>query len=255
MKVLLILIDGMRPDALKGIPYVEELKKKAAYTLEGSSVVPPVTLPCHMSLFHSVDPDRHGTTTNTYMPQVRPIDGLCEVLSRNKKRCSMFYSWEQLRDITRPGSLAVSQLQSVKYVPWEECVQRCTQSALEDIQAHGTDFTFLYMAYPDDAGHKFGYMSREYLDAVAFCWEYVEKIVSALPREYAVIITADHGGHDRTHGLDIPEDMTIPMFCLGQDFAPGKVLDSANLKDIAPTVTALLGVESSEDWEGKSLVE
>jgi predicted AlkP superfamily pyrophosphatase or phosphodiesterase len=253
MKVLLILMDGMRPDALENIPYAQELKKKASYTLQGTSVVPPVTLPCHMSLFHSVDPSRHGTTTNTYMPQVHYVEGLFEVLSKNKKHCAMFYSWEQLRDIARPGSLAVSQLHSVKYVPWEECVQRCTQSALEDIQVHGTDFTFLYMAYPDDAGHKFGYMSREYLDAVAFCWEYVEKIVSALPQEYAVILTADHGGHDRTHGLEIPEDMTIPMFFLGAPFEPGKELSYVNLKDIAPTVTALLGVDSPENWEGKSM--
>ncbi|MBR5529060.1 MAG: alkaline phosphatase family protein [Oscillospiraceae bacterium] len=252
MKVLLILIDGMRPDALENIPFAQELKKKASYTMQGTSVVPPVTLPCHMSLFHSVDPTRHGTTTNTYMPQVRPVEGLCEVLSRNKKRCSMFYSWEQLRDIARPGSLAVSQLHSVKYVPWEDCVKQSTQGALAELP--NADFVFLYMAYPDDAGHKFGYMSREYLEAVAFCWEHVEQIVSALPEDYAVILTADHGGHDRTHGLEIPEDMTIPMFFLGKPFAPGKELDYVNLKDIAPTVTALLGVEAPEDWEGKSQV-
>ena len=255
MKVLLILMDGMRPDALESIPYVEELKKKAAYTLKGSSVVPPVTLPCHMSLFHSVDPARHGTTTNTYMPQVRPVEGLCEVLSKSKKHCAMFYSWEQLRDIVRPGSLAFSFLRSVKYHDWEDCAKACTDAAMDYIKTHDPDFTFLYIAYPDDAGHKFGYMSREYLDAVAFCWEYVERIAKSLPEEYTVIITADHGGHDRTHGLEIPEDMTIPMFFFGQNFEAGKILENVNLKDIAPTVTALLGVETPEDWEGKSLVE
>lgn len=254
MKALLILVDGMRADALENIPYVEQLKKKSSYTLNGTSVVPPVTLPCHMSLFHSVDPTRHGTTTNTYMPQVRPIEGLCEVLSQNKKRCSMFYSWEQLRAVAKPGSLAVSQLCSVKYSPWEECVISCAKGAIEEITRHQTDFVFLYMAYPDDAGHKFGYMSREYLDGVAFCWAYVEKVIKSLPEEYAVIITADHGGHDRTHGLEIPEDMTIPMFFLGADFEPGKRLETVNLKDIAPTVTSLLGVEAPQDWEGKSLV-
>ena len=31
MKVLLILVDGMRPDALVNIRQVEELKKKAAF--------------------------------------------------------------------------------------------------------------------------------------------------------------------------------------------------------------------------------
>ena len=74
-KVVLILLDGMRPDALDGIPLVEELRKTASYTLDAETVFPSVTLPCHMSLFHSVDPSRHGILSNTYTPQVRPIDG------------------------------------------------------------------------------------------------------------------------------------------------------------------------------------
>ena len=80
MKVLLILADGMRPDALKNIPLAQALLKKSTYSLAADTVMPSVTLPCHMSLFHSVDPSRHGTTTNTYAPQVRPVEGLCEVL-------------------------------------------------------------------------------------------------------------------------------------------------------------------------------
>ena len=104
-KVLLILCDGMRPDALKDIPQVEKLKQKTTHTLSAKTVFPSVTLPCHVSLFHSVDPTRHGTTTNVYAPQVRPINGLAEVLKTAGKKCAMFFSWEQLKDITRPGSL------------------------------------------------------------------------------------------------------------------------------------------------------
>ena len=66
-KVVLILVDGMRPDGMLkcGHPFVEELMKKSSYSLTAKTVFPSVTLPCHMSLFHSVDPDRHGVTTNT----------------------------------------------------------------------------------------------------------------------------------------------------------------------------------------------
>ena len=89
MKVLLILVDGMRPDAIAHIPQVQSFKEKATYTMEAQTVLPSVTLPCHVSLFHSVTPQRHGTTTNVYMPQVRPIQGLFEVLSQQKKTCAM----------------------------------------------------------------------------------------------------------------------------------------------------------------------
>lgn len=88
MKTLLILVDGMRPEALEGVPEAGEMMRQSACALDAVTVMPSVTLPCHMSLFHSVDPGRHGTTTNTYAPQVRPVNGLCEVLVRAGKKCA-----------------------------------------------------------------------------------------------------------------------------------------------------------------------
>lgn len=75
MKVLLILSDGMRPDGLDAHPAAARLMREGSYTLRARTVMPSVTLPCHMSLFHSVDPGRHGILTNTYVPQVRPRHG------------------------------------------------------------------------------------------------------------------------------------------------------------------------------------
>ena len=51
--------------------------------------------------------------------------------------------------------------------------------------------------------------------------------------------TADHGGHDRTHGTDSPEDMTIPFIINGKDFKAGEKLENVSIKDIAPTVAKL----------------
>lgn len=53
-KVILILADGLRPDALEacGHPYGKKILEKGSYSLEAETVYPSVTLPCHMSLFH-----------------------------------------------------------------------------------------------------------------------------------------------------------------------------------------------------------
>ena len=109
-KVILVSIDGMRPDGLLqcGNPYVQQLMQMASYTLDAQTVFPSVTLPCHMSLFHSVTPQRHGITTNLYMPQVRPVSGLFEQVKGSKKTSAMFYGWEPLRDVARPGSMIFS---------------------------------------------------------------------------------------------------------------------------------------------------
>ncbi len=49
-KVILVSIDGMRPDGLQqcGNPYVEQLQQEAAYTFTAQTVFPSITLPCHM---------------------------------------------------------------------------------------------------------------------------------------------------------------------------------------------------------------
>ena len=75
MKVLLILIDGMRPDAMVQIPAAKKVMEKAAYKLEGRTVYPSCTLPCHMSLFYSRPPLTHGVTSNTYTARVRLKNG------------------------------------------------------------------------------------------------------------------------------------------------------------------------------------
>ena len=66
-KVVLVLVDGMRPDAMLacGHPFAQKLVSMSSHALDAQTVMPSVTLPCHMSLFHSVDPDRHGILTNT----------------------------------------------------------------------------------------------------------------------------------------------------------------------------------------------
>lgn len=253
MKVLLILVDGMRPDALVNIRQVEELKKKAAWTMDAQTVYPSATLPCHMSLFLSVEPSRHGTTTNTFAPQVRPIDGLFEVLHSQGRMNAMFYSWEPLRDVSRPGKLFYSQFCRAGRLSHTDTLTLLCDGALQYIHEGNPDFTFLYLFSPDSLGHGEGWMSEGYMESVQDCWNHIEHVLDNLPEDYTVFITADHGGHDRNHGSDLPEDMTIPLFAIGPNFTPGKQLENASIMDIAPTVTALLGVEAPEEWEGKCL--
>ena len=115
-KVILISVDGTRPDGLLGCGnrFVEEMKKRGSYTLDARSVVPPVTLPAHLSIFHSIPPARHGITTNTFTPFVRPVSGLFEQICLAGGKCAMFYGWEPLRDVARPKSLSAAGFVSAR---------------------------------------------------------------------------------------------------------------------------------------------
>ncbi len=252
-KVVLVLVDGMRPDGMLecGQPFVNELIKKSTYCLNGRTVMPSVTLPCHMALFHSVDPDRHGMLTNTYVPQVRPIVGLFDQLDKYDKKCAFFYTWEELRDLSRPDHLHTA-------ICFNQHKQKDTDIKITDalipyIKEELPDFTFLYLGETDEVGgHDCGWMSEQYLKSVNKAFTCIEKLYNNLPEGYTLIVTADHGGHDRSHGEDIPEDMTIPVLFCGPDFAQGNELPECSIKDIAVTVAELLNVPRVKEWEGVS---
>ena len=254
-KVILISIDGMRPDGVVncGNPFTEELMKRGSYTLNAQTVMPSVTLPCHMSMFHSVTPERHGITTNDYMPQVRPISGLAEQIKLMGGKSAMFYGWEPLRDITRPGSLQWAEYFNAYADEHTDAI--LTDKALKCIEKYHPDFVFLYMVETDEkGGHDAGWMSETYLDYVSHAIGNVKRVIEAAGDEYTVIVTADHGGHDRAHGTEMPEDMTIPMFFVGKEFEAGKAIENVSILDLAPTVAKIMGVPVPREWEGKALI-
>ena len=254
-KVILISIDGMRPDGVLncGNPFVEEMMKKGSHALDARTVIPSVTLPCHTSMFHSVTPERHGITTNTYMPQVRPINGLAEQIKMMGGKCAMFYGWEPLRDITRPGSLQWAEYFNAYADEHTDGI--LTGKALECIEKYQPDFVFLYMVETDEkGGHDSGWMTPTYLEYVSHAIDNVKRVVEAAGDEYTVIVTADHGGHDRAHGTEMPEDMTIPMFFMGKEFEAGKAIENVSILDLAPTIAKIMNVPAAREWEGKALI-
>lgn len=254
-KVILISIDGMRPDGFLqcGNPFAQEMMKLGSYALDARTVFPSVTLPCHMSLFHSVHPDRHGITTNTYMPMVRPISGLMEQIKIMGGVSAMYYGWEPLRDISRPGSLLYASY--INAYADENTDEQLTSLALERIRCSKPDFVFLYMVETDDkGGHDNGWMSEEYLRRVSLALDNVKRVWEECHDEYTIIVTADHGGHERSHGTEMPEDMIIPQIYIGPDFEPGKALPNVSILDTAPTIAKIMNVPVPREWEGKALV-
>ena len=251
-KVILISIDGMRPDGLKacGNDYVKELEKICSYTYEGSSVNPSVTFPCHFSMTHSVTPQRHGILSNTYVPQVHPVKGIFQKVCEVGGVCAMYYGWEPLRDITLPGDLKYASY--INSYADESTDTLLTDEAEKRINESKPDFVFLYMVETDEkGGHDNGWMSEEYLRRISIAIDNVKRMIENFGDEYSVIIMADHGGHDRGHGSTMPEDMTIPFFFYGPNFEKGKVLDGVSLLEIAPTIAKIMGIIPEREWEGK----
>lgn len=250
-KVILISVDGMRPDGLRACanPYLAELEATSAYTYAGASVFPSVTFPCHFSMTHAVSPERHGILTNTYVPEVRPVQGIFEKIRAAGGVSAMCYGWEPLRDIASPGSLRFATY--VNAYARESSDTALTDAALTILREDHPDFLFLYMVETDEkGGHDNGWMSEEYLRRISVAIDNVKRVVEEFGNEYSVIVMSDHGGHERTHGTRLAEDMTVPFFFRGAAFTPGELTSAVSLLDIAPTIAALLGIPPEQEWEG-----
>jgi len=257
MPAILLMIDGMRPDAIAAADCVNllALQGRSAYTLNARSVMPTVTLACHMSIFHSVPPTRHGITDNIYIPMARPVTGLVEALSQAGKKCAFFYNWEQLRDVSRPG-----------YLHFTRCTNDCATNddsdhetvavALDYIHREAPDFAFVYLGTVDEVGHRYGWMSEGYLAQLRYVDGAVGQLLAGLSADTTVLTLADHGGHDRSHGTDLPEDMTIPWMVTGPSVRQNhEIVAPVSLLDTAPTLAHVLGVSAPRQWEGRVVEE
>lgn len=257
MTVVLFMLDGVRPDAIAAAkcPTLNALIARGAHTMTAQSVMPSITLPCHTSIFHSVPPSRHGITSNVWTPMARPLPGLIDLAKQQLGlRCAFFINWEELRDLSRPGNLAYSWYVDASYV--EHGDDLVADQAIRVIPAEAFDFAFVYFGTVDTFGHMFGWMSPEYLAQLERVDRQLGRVLDALPEGSHVIVHADHGGHERSHGTDAPEDMTIPWLAAGPRIRAGHAIQApVSLLDTAPTLARLLGLTLSSQWEGRSVDE
>lgn len=253
---VLISVDGMRPDGLRQAeaPNMDRLIAAGAHTFDASTVMPSVTLPCHMSMFHSVPPERHGVTTNTWTPQVRPVPGIFEAVHKAGQTTASFRNWDQLRDLGRPDSMNVSLFYD--YRPDSPASdEKVAAAAIEWLGINHEGFAFVYLGNTDVVGHDHGWMSGPYIEAIGLADKCIGQVLAVLNDDVFLVVTADHGGHDRSHGTEGPEDMTIPMILGGPGAASGSSLPAdTSILDVAPTIAAALGVTAPDEWEGKSLL-
>jgi arylsulfatase A-like enzyme len=81
-------------------------------------------------------------------------------------------------------------------------------------------------------------------------------LLEPLPPDTTLLVQSDHGGHERTHGTDSPQDMLIPWLVAGPGIRSGYELDRpVSLLDTAPTLARLLGIQPQRDWEGRCVEE
>lgn len=268
-RVLLCSLDGVRPDAIQAThtPNIDRLVRTGSSTWKARTVMPSSTLPCHTSMLRGVDTSRHGITTNTFHPLVRPVPSLLEVAHQSGLATGFCYNWEPLRDVADPGSLNLAFL--FKYPNYQHNkADSYLQSEPEQMQylcgmleSIDLNLLFLYLGGTDAVGHAFGWMSDEYLQAITHtdrCLGMVLDKIAQLGRaeETCTLVLSDHGGHEKTHGTEMDEDMWIPWILHGPNIKSGyQISGPVRIYDTCVTLAHLLGLPMSNQWEGRVIEE
>ena len=108
-------------------------------------------------------------------------------------------------------------------------------------------------------------MSPDYIQAVKGIDQAIGTIVAAIEKSggferTALILSADHGGTDRSHyrwtDPDKAENVTIPWICVAPGVRAGlKIERIVRTFDTAPTALAFLGVGAPEGIDGRAVDE
>jgi predicted AlkP superfamily pyrophosphatase or phosphodiesterase len=255
--VILVSIDGLRPDAIEafGLKTLQRLMAEGSYTLEASTILPSKTLPSHTSMLTGRTPEGHGITFNREMDShgVVEVPTIFELARREGLHTAAFYSKAKFRHLDRDQSYDYRQAPASNVDNW--MATRTVPDAINYMRHRSPNLLFVHIGEPDFAGHATGWMSFFYGIATRRADAAVARLLEAADRtygrgNYAVIVTADHGGHDRNHGSDDPRDVTIPWIAWGEGVQAGARPVGVRTMDTAATALRLLGIPLSTQLAG-----
>ncbi len=254
--VIIITYDGMRGDAVAAapMPNLMAMMREGAYTTTARTINYSVTLPAHASLISGLCQSKHGVdwdVTTYYKGYSLGVDIFDEAHAAGLKTV-MIVNKEKLRQLAEPETTDV-----FKIVYGTEKV--IMNTAIEQIPL-GFDLMFIHFGSPDNRGHKYGWMSDSYLKALRDGDAALGLLLPALD-EYGIrdstliIITADHGGHERKHPGILIEDLLIPWVAYGPGVKVGELTNLVSIMDTGPTVSYALELPTQPDWDGFPVYE
>jgi hypothetical protein len=199
----------------------------------------------------------HGVTWNNDQTAARGVVAAATIFELAKAeglRTAAYFSKSKFHHLRKPGTLDHSEAPSgLNFLMATETVE----ATVRYLAHERPNLLFVHIAEPDYAGHTVGWMSFVYGWAVRRADGAVRRVLEAADTafgagNYTVLLTADHGGHKRTHGTDAPEDMTIPWIAWGRGVRAGEITARAlQTMDTAATALWLLGVERPAEMVGE----
>ena len=262
-RVALVGVDGLgsRWIPWDDMPNLRALRDAGLFTV-GRCGYPTLSAPNWTSVFTGMPIELHGTRDNSGAPKVEPW---------RKEAPSCVFS-----EIRRqsPDAFTVSAY-PWKGIGWCHATNAVSETRLfggtadeyakRDAAAVDWALSFLprnprlalyYQGQVDSAGHRFGWGSPEFTNACRNVDANLGRLVEAhkaagLWDGTALVLVADHGGHDKTHGDASMVCFEVPFLVAGPATKGLRLREPVVLADTAPTILALLGLDVPEAMRGR----
>jgi predicted AlkP superfamily pyrophosphatase or phosphodiesterase len=259
--VIIVSIDGLRPDAIErfGAPTLARLKRQGRYATSASTIVPSLTIPSHASMLTGVEPSAHHATWNDDDDRNDPVavPTVFSYVKHEGLKTAAFFSKSKFTMLFPKRAFDTSAAPSSAERGWP--AELTVTVAAHYLGEASPNLLFVHIADTDYAGHSRGWMSKEYGEAVLNADLALEHLLSRADSTfgsggYTLIVTADHGGHARTHGTMMSDDVSIPWIVWGEGVAAGAPLqDAVRTMDTAATALWLLGIDVPRAWRGHAV--
>jgi predicted AlkP superfamily pyrophosphatase or phosphodiesterase len=265
-RVLVISIDGLRPDRLllADAPVLHGLIRTGTYTMWARTTAVSVTLPSHVSMLTGMIPGKHGIEWNTDLPLKKEIypayPTIFETAKRGGYTTAMLSGKNKFTPLNKPGTL------DAVYLPDQTSGEDApvAEMAVKIIREKRPEVLFMHLPATDMYGHKFGWGSPEQLAAIGRADAAVGQVLLALDeagvrQSTLIIVSADHGGAGKTHGADDPRSRHIPWIANGPGVRKGVDLTQfsdleVRTEDTAATALYVLGAPLPAYLDGKPIL-
>ena len=257
--VVLIVVDGLRPDAIAAAraSRLEGLMRDGAATTRARAVDIPETLPGLVTIVSGLAPARHGITWDDERGGPFPKDTIFTRVHEGGGHAALYVGKSKLVALAAPGTADSVHAPEPGNRHWELGDGPALAAAFaRDFRARPAELTLVHLRQPDFVGHDQGWMSPAYLEAVRHDDAAVGTILDAITASPAaatttVLLTADHGGNGTAHRRrDGDDTWNVPFACRGPGVVARPIGQAVTLLDVAPTVLAILGASPLPNAEG-----
>lgn len=250
-KVCLIIVDGLRYDYVPYMEYISScIKSNSAILYKSISGIPSYSRPGYERILTGSETEINGIeSNNSKILSLTPnIFSLCKN-RKLKTACSAYYWFEELYPFIINYKYLYFYNDSLVFNKAEEFIKK-----------YKPDFIVIHPMEVDNAGHRYGAKSSEYINSVKKVDNNIEKTWNFIKNDdYTLLITSDHGHkNEGGHGDDCELCINTPLIIMSNNLKNLHLKDNKNSIsqiDIAPTICDFLGISKTIYMTGQSLVK